>query len=78
MSDCMSNAHMDLPLPIGTNRCRCAECGEYFSGVWAFDRHRAGRGCKNPADIGLIMGKGHYWGRPPSERGAEMMTEKRK
>ncbi|WP_148667894.1 hypothetical protein [Mizugakiibacter sediminis] len=29
-------------LPLTGNRCQCPACGEYFSRVRAFDRHRVG------------------------------------
>lgn len=32
----------DPKLPAGTNFCRCAECGAYFSTIRAFDEHRVG------------------------------------
>ena len=50
-----------LPLPIGSNRCLCAACGEYFGGVTAFDMHRIGpahdRRCKAPAQVSDSKGK---------------------
>ena len=30
----------DPKLPIGTNKCKCAACGEYFLNVKAFEYHR--------------------------------------
>lgn len=27
---------------LGSRRCQCAACGEYFNSVPAFDRHRVG------------------------------------
>lgn len=53
----------DPRLPIGSNFCRCSECGEYFRSERAFERHRIGefdlpgdRGCAPSArmpDLGL-------------------------
>lgn len=28
------------PLKVSHTRCQCAECGEYFNSVAAFDKHR--------------------------------------
>ena len=41
----------DPMLPIGTNRCRCSDCGEYFGGVGAFDLHRKKYACVPPAAV---------------------------
>ncbi len=45
----------DTKLPAGTNRCKCASCGEYFGGVRAFEVHRVGptddRSCLAPAGM---------------------------
>ena len=27
---------------LGTNRCQCVMCGEYFNSTFAFDKHRTG------------------------------------
>lgn len=27
---------------LGTNRCQCGSCGEYFNSTYAFDKHRTG------------------------------------
>jgi len=43
-------AASDPMLPIGTNYCRCAGCGEYFGGVSGFDLHRKG-GCVPPSEV---------------------------
>ena len=37
------NNTRDPMLPIGTDKCQCAACGEYFNSTFAFDKHRIGR-----------------------------------
>lgn len=53
------------------NRCYCSACGEYFSTVSNFDRHRKdlgyGRQCGDPALVGLEIKHNFdmtYWGMP--------------
>ena len=41
-----SSRRGDPMLPLGTNRCRCSGCAEYFGGVRAFDMHRQGEGAE--------------------------------
>jgi|JI10StandDraft_1071094.scaffolds.fasta_scaffold12737_10 hypothetical protein len=36
------------PLKVTHTRCQCAECGEYFNSVGAFDKHRIHRVEKKP------------------------------
>lgn len=40
--------------------CKCPTCGEYFSTIANFDRHRVGphgaKVCADPATVGLIIG----------------------
>ena len=58
--------------PLTPNRvCQCRSCGETFSGITAFDKHRKGSFCVEPADVGLEMSgtpTGTYWTKP-SNRG---------
>lgn len=35
-------------MKVGNKRCQCAECGEYFNSVPAFDKHRIHRIDKKP------------------------------
>lgn len=49
-------------------RSYCSACGEYFSTVSNFDRHRRGpmtdRQCVDPASVGLVIGEtagGTFW-----------------
>jgi len=63
----------DPKLKIGSNFCRCSECGEYFRSAKAFDKHRIGeyrvpgdRGCAPTArmpEMGLRLTSG-IWGFP--------------
>ena len=53
-------------------RCQCPGCGEYFSTVSNFDRHRKGkhgvdRHCVDPVSVGLVLGESHgstFWRMP--------------
>jgi len=55
-------------------RCVCRACGEVFSTVSNFDRHRRGkhdgdRHCADPASVGLVIGGdpdngGTFWRMP--------------
>ncbi len=42
-------------LTPGTNICKCAGCGEYFTNPGTFDMHRTGKGqnrrCVDPYDV---------------------------
>jgi hypothetical protein len=46
-------------------RCLCRSCGEYFSSVASFDKHRTGpatdRRCLPPAEAGLVKNEGGWW-----------------
>lgn len=63
----------------GLKTAHCAACGETFTTVAAFDKHRAGshtldRDCLDPATVGLVDVGGAYpcWGSPGrAEDGAE-------
>ena len=53
------------------NRCYCRGCGEYFSVVSNFDKHRIWkddkRVCADPESLGMEIkqtGQGTYWGMP--------------
>lgn len=61
-----------LPLPVGSPRCRCEACGEHFTSVSGFDRHQGldlfgDVLCYDPASIGLVC-KGGWWSYPPDPR----------
>lgn len=51
----------DPKLPVGSNRCLCSACGQYFGGVTAFDLHRQGpanaRNCADPSSLTSKNGK---------------------
>ena len=58
----------DEKLPIGSNKCKCAACGEYFGGVRGFDQHRVGdypdRACLDVSGMekaGLTLNDKGYW-----------------
>lgn len=56
-------------LTQGTDRCRCAACGEFFGSTYAFDRHRTGehgvsRRCRSTAEMeakGMSKGRKGFW-----------------
>ena len=67
----------DPKLPIGSNHCLCASCGEYFTTVANFDGHREGksleRRCVDPSTIRRKNGNARYrlnvkglWASPPT------------
>jgi hypothetical protein len=47
----------------GTNTCHCGAtgCHQTFVGVGAFDRHRRGGQCANPAAIGMVTAPGRAY-----------------
>lgn len=45
---------------INTGHCKAAGCHQTFSGITAFDKHRAGGKCKHPADVGLVESNRAY------------------
>lgn len=54
-----------------SNTCKCSVCGEYFSTISNFDRHREGphgkKVCVDPAGVGLKIGSrgdGTVWMMP--------------
>jgi hypothetical protein len=67
----------DPKLPFGSNFCLCADCGEYFRSVKAFERHRRGshriegdRRCTRIPDmgsLGLSLDSKGYWRLPKRE-----------
>lgn len=56
-------------------RCQCSACGEFFSALTAFDKHRVGvagdrRVCANPASFGMVIkevGGNTFWGESAPE-----------
>lgn len=57
-----------------SNTCRCSVCGEYFSTLSNFDRHRKGehgkKVCVDPESVGLVIGSrgaGSVWKMPGIE-----------
>lgn len=57
-------------LTEGTNRSKCSRCGEYFTSVGTFERHRREGQCLNPGDVGMKIKElkgGTYWGFEMSE-----------
>ncbi len=46
----------------GNSTCHCAACHNHtFVGVTAFDRHRKGGTCADPASIGMILAAGRAY-----------------
>jgi len=56
-------------LKVGSPRCQCTACGEYFSSPTPFDMHRIwspqrSRGCKTPEQMlgdGMAKDKYDFW-----------------
>lgn len=54
---------------LGSNRCQCAVCGEYFNSTAAFDKHRTGdygpdRRCRTPFEMteaGMAVSQRGWW-----------------
>jgi hypothetical protein len=43
----------------GSNACHCGACHRFtFTGAAAFDRHRKGGTCNDPASVGLVRATG--------------------
>ena len=61
----------------GLQSCHCGACHRTFTGVYAFDMHRAGshakgtRHCVDPATVGLVPADKPWpgWSRPGTWRG---------
>lgn len=55
----------------GNSRCQCADCGEFFNSLGAFDKHRTGpyqpsgaRRCKAPTEMeeaGMCKNAAEFW-----------------
>lgn len=57
----------------GRERAHCGGCCETFSALTAFVRHRRGRRCNPPEEIGLVPREKPYgtlWGLPGPEGGS--------
>lgn len=50
----------------GQHTCHCSACHLTFCTIHAFDRHRRGGDCLDPAVAGLVQSNRSYecWGRP--------------
>ena len=54
---------------LGSNRCQCAVCHEYFNSTAAFDKHRTGdygtdRRCRTPFEMteaGMAVSQRGWW-----------------
>jgi hypothetical protein len=54
---------------LGSNRCQCASCGEYFNSTAAFGKHRTGeygtdRRCRTPFEMteaGMVVSQRGWW-----------------
>ena len=50
------------------NQCFCSGCGEYFTTVGNFDKHKRIDGCLDPETVGLTRDDRGYWkGLPPDQ-----------
>ena len=74
----------DPMLPFGTNYCKCASCGEYFSNANNFTMHRVSGKCVPPAELlsdsgeaRLVKNERGYWVRPGRSPIAEESKEER-
>ena len=58
----------------GLNTCHCGGCHETFTSVGAFDRHRRGGKCLDPAEIGLVPANKPWtgWSWPGTWTGPEV------
>jgi hypothetical protein len=45
----------------GLGVCHCSGCHRTFTGISAFDQHRLGGHCENPASRGLVPIARRYW-----------------
>lgn len=64
------------------SNCDCAQCGEKFTSLTAFDRHQDVDYkrkpivvCRPPADAGLVRGDDGRWRAPLSAAGAERLRK---
>lgn len=59
----------DPMLPHGSDKCKCAACGEYFNSTYAFDKHRygpytSGRNCGSRDQMmgmGMVQAPSGHW-----------------
>lgn len=64
----------------GAGRSHCGGCHETFSSLTAFERHRRGLRCNDPADSGLEAREqpwGVLWGQPGPESRSWVKTRRR-
>lgn len=54
---------MKTILAPSSSRCLCRACGEFFSNVGNFDRHRRNGECRPPGAVGLVL-VADVWKRP--------------
>jgi hypothetical protein len=55
---------MTAKLLVGSSRCLCRGCNQYFSTVGNFDRHRRNGHCLAPEAVGLVRDTAGVWKRP--------------
>lgn len=46
------------------SQCLCSVCHEVFGGITYFDQHRDNGWCRNPVDLGFVVGSRGTWGTP--------------
>ncbi|MCL4780333.1 MAG: hypothetical protein KJ049_09090 [Gammaproteobacteria bacterium] len=66
---------MDTIPKLTGKRCCCRGCGEYFSTVANFDKHRRNGACVDPATVGLLVDHRGIWKGAPT-RDAEGLVRR--
>jgi len=74
--------HKQPKVIIGSPRCECRDCGLFFTGPTAFDKHQLGQGtaqpyCRTPVEMleaGMILGDNDVWQIGTSKKKLEAQT----
>jgi hypothetical protein len=59
------------------SQCLCSVCGEKFSGVGGFDKHRKDFRCQPPEAVGLVLDERGVWRAPITDAQREKLAELR-